>query len=258
LAIGFAFLFLSILVALSIPFLSRWAERSASHGRRQRLGPEKEREAGNPAPRRKRGCSLKDLFEIEDIRQGVIVLTNNRYRAVLAVGSTDFSLLSEAEQTGVEDALMGMMAALSRPVQFMVTTEAVDTTRSVADIVNHLTQGEANEKLAEYGNHMAAYLNTMMLERSATARKNYIILTAHTQGGLQQAKNELVQQANAVYGVGLAKINISVRMLDSEELIDLLYQELNRGSLAKPSAMVAAGAMDLYKRGRNLEAAISS
>ncbi len=78
---------------------------------------------------------LRTLWEAEDVRQGVLVLSGGRYRMICRVSAVDFWLLSEEEQNAVEDAAAALMR-LTFPVQILVTPQAVDVRTAVDELKN--------------------------------------------------------------------------------------------------------------------------
>jgi hypothetical protein len=240
--IGITFVVLAVVAAVSIPFLSRFMEQRATGGRKRRSGPDDRLKR-----KRKKKDDFKEMWDIEDIRHGVITLSGGRYRAILRLGSVDYHLMSEAEQHGIESVLMQLAMSLNQPVQFLTTTEMVDAVRCIADIVSG--REGMPEKLQAYGSQMVEFLSMVMQDRSVQTRQSYAVVCCDTADGFEKARAELYRQASIVSG-GLSRAQIPVSILDTGEIVDLLHRLLNRWRTARPSEAAAAGGIEPYKYGK--------
>ncbi|MDI6908109.1 MAG: hypothetical protein QMC81_11575 [Thermoanaerobacterales bacterium] len=205
-----------------------------------------ERTAAAPRDRKnkakKKQQDLKDLWDVETIREGIVCLTGGRYRAVLRLTAADFWLLSPEEQDAIEDAAAAALRSLMYPVQVYVTAQSVD----LRGAVEELRQANLPPALAELARQRADYLEAMAQERSAGARQAYLVLPYDAPGvGWEAVRGEILHRVAALAGA-LSPARVRVEMLTSEAAADLLHHALNRFSAWRPSEAVAAGAMSLY------------
>lgn len=187
--------------------------------------------------------SVKDIWEVEDVRRGVLVLSGGRYRLVCRVSSADFWLLSDAEQNEVEDAAAAALLQLTFPVQFLVTSQAVDTRAAVEELREKA--GDLPGALQELAFARAEYLAAMTQEKAASARQAYLVIPYDTVKGFEHAYGEL-QARLANLADALAGAKVRVEPLSSEAVVDLLSHLLNRGRIWRPSEAVKRGVMSLY------------
>lgn len=191
--------------------------------------------------RREKKLTLKDLWEVEDVRQGVVVLTGGRYRMVCRVSTADFWLLSDEEQNEVEDYAASALMQLTFPVQVLTTSQAVD----VRSIVEELRNADLPPALKDLAAQRADFLEAMSQERGANARQAYLVVPFDTPHGFEFARGEL-QARVALLADALAAARVRVEVLSSDAVVDLLSHLLNRGRPWRPSEAVGAGAMTLY------------
>lgn len=191
-------------------------------------------------------AGLKDFWEVEDVRRGVLVLSGGRYRAVCRLSAADFWLLSDEEQNAVEDALRAALMQLTFPVQFLVTAEAVDT-RSAAEELREAAARLAGT-LADIARARAEWLAALMRERAATARQAYLVVPYDTQKGFEHAAGELWARVSNLADA-LAGAKMRLEPLSSEALVDLLSHLLNRGRAWRPSTALEEGVLSLYHVG---------
>ncbi|MGQ9533432.1 MAG: hypothetical protein ACUVTQ_11635 [Desulfotomaculales bacterium] len=197
-----------------------------------------------PLPRRAekgKAVSLKGLWEIEDVRQGVLVLPGGRYRVVCRISAADFWLLSEEEQNAVEDAAAAALMQLTFPVQVLVTSQAVDVKAAVGE----LRSAALPPALKDLAEQRAAFLEAMAQERGAVARQAYLVVPYDTVKGFEHARGELAARV-ALLADALAAAKVRVEVLSSDAVVDLLAHLLNRGRPWRPSEAVEAGVMALY------------
>lgn len=193
-------------------------------------------------PDKKKQRDLKDLWNVETIREGIVCLTGGRYRAVLRLTAADFWLLSPEEQDAIEDAAAAALRSLMHPVQVYVTAQPVD----LRGAVEELRGASLPPALAELARQRADYLEAMAQERSAGARQAYLIVPYDAFNVEWEAvRGELLHRVAAVTAA-LSLAHLKAEMLTSEAVADLLHHALNRFSSWRPSEAVAAGAMSLY------------
>jgi len=187
--------------------------------------------------------SVKDMWEVEDVRRGVLILSGNRYRLVCRMSAADFWLLSDAEQNDIEDAAAAALMQITFPVQVLVTSQAVDTRATVENL------RQAAERLPgalrEAAQARADYLEAFTQEKTASARQAYLVIPYDTVKGFEHAYREL--QARMVnLADALAGAKVRLEPLSSEAVMDLLSHLLSRGRSWMPSEAVEAGVMSLY------------
>jgi len=194
-------------------------------------------------PKKKQGTNVKDLWEIEDVRKGVLVLSGDRYRLICRMSAADFWLLSETEQNDVEDAAAAALMQLSFPVQVLTTSQAVDTKAAVNDLRQRAPG--LSGALREMALARAEYLDALTKEKATSARQAYIVIPYDTVKGFNQAFGELHARLSLLADA-LSGAKVHTETLSSEAVVDLLAHMMNRGSAWRPSEAVEAGAMSLY------------
>ncbi|MBO8128956.1 MAG: hypothetical protein H0Z39_07125 [Peptococcaceae bacterium] len=227
----------------SIPYLSRLVEKRSAR-RWSRSSPQKQKEDKEKKQRRD---GLQWLWEIEDVRNGVLQLTNNRYRAILRITPINVALMSEEEQTATEDALMACAMGISFPVQFVSATNTVDTRHAVSGIAARATRDPSPIRQA-YAEQLCQYLDAIQDTKGVLSREIYVVVTSD-QRDPGKAAQELDHRC-AVLANSLGRANVVVERLSSEAIVDLLHHQLNRGKRVRPSEVVAAGGLDLCLTGK--------
>lgn len=196
---------------------------------------------------KRKAITLKDIFEVQDIQKGIIILPNNNYCAICRLSSPDFYLLGEAEQDHIEDAAAGVLMQLNYPVQFLVTAESLDTRSSVQEIRNNIQS--LSPLLQELALARAEYLEILMRDRAVSARQAYIILPFTTIKGFNQAYAELQTRIASITSI-FAGAKVKVEVLKDTAIIDLLSHLLNRNRAFRPSEALMEGITAPFHIGR--------
>ncbi|MCS5696922.1 hypothetical protein NZJ93_12620 [Desulfofundulus thermocisternus] len=249
--IGVLFIVAAVVVAFLTPKIALWVESFSAAGglfasRRRKATPVEEK---NTAPKKKK-LNLKTLWGIKDIKNGVIIMDDDSYRMILRINPIDFMLVSVPEQTNIESSLMALAMSLSFPVQVFTTSEMVDAREVITNIYKHAPS--LPEPLRDYSMELAAYIDALTANRSVNIRRSYLIISLDKDPkGFKHAYQELLRRSMIVAN-GFSRAKIVVDILDSNAVIDLLYNVFNGRSMFRPSEAVDAGALELYKGGMQL------
>jgi hypothetical protein len=239
---------LAVLVGLSLPFWPRLAARLQQRRRRPAR-----RSAAASVSSAKDAPSVKEVWGIEDVREGIVRLKDGRRCLVLRLTPVNFDLMSDAEQHRVETALLQACVGLDFPVQFLATTEAVETRDAVAALAR--SPGPAESPLRqEYARQLAFHLESLAQSRAVLVRQAYAAVWTW-QEDEEKALRELHRRADSLAG-GLSRAGVSARVLDSAAVLDVLCRVLNRGRKYAPSETVEAGALEMWVRGAALTAGL--
>ncbi|SHF43713.1 F pilus assembly protein Type-IV secretion system [Caldanaerobius fijiensis DSM 17918] len=190
--------------------------------------------------------TLKNIWDIEDIRDGLIYLKNGMYAAVVQLGSIDIRLLSESEQEMIENILIRTALSFTDSVQFIAVTEKADAESVINAIYDNISSDDTVLNVKSFGAEMIEHLRALSRDRSVYTRRNYVVLGYY--GPFEKVHEELSRRC-AILINEMNSARISARRLDSEELLDFVYRFLNRNSNAKPSEMVQKGGLELYVTG---------
>lgn len=241
--IGTIFLVMAVILAALIPFLNKFAERKA---KTKRYGNE-ENESGEQTIQVKTD-SLQDLWEIKDIKNGIITMADGSLRTILSLGSLDYRLLSHAEQNAVETALMSCALIYNFPVQFVVVTENADM-RGFISQINVGDNWPDEAKL--YARNLASYLEDLTKSRTVPVRRSYLVISCRVETSIDNAYKEIMRRSQVVIN-NLARAHVVARVLESESVVNLLHNILNGSKLSKPSQLVRNGALDMIITGRGI------
>ena len=165
---------------------------------------------------------LKDILGLK-IDNSMINI-ENRYSCILRIGSIDYNMMSENEQETIENVLMQTALSFDGFIQFLTTTENIDTNEIIADIKKTRA---VNIQIRNCKENLINFLNNMMQNMDTSINRNYIILSYD--GLYEDAIKELNRRITNLK-TSLSRIKIQCELLNDEDIYNLLYKELNKNS----------------------------
>ncbi|ERM92486.1 hypothetical protein O163_04795 [Caldanaerobacter subterraneus subsp. yonseiensis KB-1] len=190
------------------------------------------------------------FLNIEDIKDGLLILKGNRYRAFVTADPVNFSLLSEEEQEGLEAAFISLLLSLSFPLQFFTVVKPVDVSESIEEFRSRLKL--LPEGMREYEKELEEFLGYFS-KQTITTESYVVIPYDDTAGGYDRARSEIMRRVYMV-AEGLAKCGLMPRILGTDELLGLMFFVLNRDGNIKVNTLIKSGALELHKKGVRLSA----
>ncbi len=189
---------------------------------------------------------------IEEIRENLVVLRNNKLVGVLLVRGADFGLKSEAEQNAIINSYKNFLNSLEFPIQILVRSKKIDLD-SYLKRIESLQKSQTNELLRF---QTLEYLNflTRLIESANVVTKEFYVVVSYTPAPLpseglgiklielfskiaKQREEEqffeknkaTLEQRIKIVKEGLEGLGLKVVQLRTEELIELFYNIYNPG-----------------------------
>ncbi len=215
--IMFIFLFLTIAFVIGTAVYLNYKKKTIISNNKQ--NPKNDTKEKSKKRHKKQ---LTDIFDIK-IKDNIVCL-GNRYSNIIRLGNIDYNMLSDAEQSAIENVLIQTALAIDYPVQFFSTTEFIDTSK----VISLLKENKSNNfKIKEYKDYLIDYLQTLMENRTISIIRNYAIISYD--GLYKNAIEELNRKSIAFTG-NLLRAKIMCEILNEDEIYNLIYRELNKNS----------------------------
>lgn len=211
--------------------------------------------------------STQQTVPIAEIRDGIVILKDGSFRAVVEAEAINFDLMNVEEQEAVEYAYQGFINSLYFPIQIHIQSRRIDGETYFKKLEKSLDR-QKNMLLAvlteDYLNFMVDLIDNADImnknfyviipfynvefskEAAANAGKNLLNRLWHfkkkvapliiDEKTLDQAKKELRYRVQTV-SEGLRSCNVQNRLLNTQELISLYYEFYNPGvNVNQPTA----------------------
>lgn len=201
--------------------------------------------------------STQNTLQIAEIRDGIVIMNDGSFRAVVMVKSINFDLMSPEEQESVEYAYQGFLNSLYFDVQIFIRSQKVDLQPYIEKLDKIRTEHD-NMLLAMLMEDYINYIDQLAMQTNIMDKKFYIVIpyfpgekpiiaTSQNKNffsglvelfsskenhvvvnddDLEKTKIELRNRVQAVLG-GLQPCGIQGLPLDTQELIELYYDTYN-------------------------------
>ena len=206
----------------------------------------------------------QQIVNIEEIRDGVLILKDGSFRVVLMASSLNFALKSADEQMAVVMQYQSFLNSLDFSVQFFVQSRKINIEPYI-DTLEDAQKKQVNELLKIQITEYVEFVRTFVRASSIVTKNFYItvpfsppfIETGENSKGIfkslletlwgkkggggqtsvspqkfEEYKNQLWQRMETVIQ-GIVRAGVRAVPLNTEELIELFYGLYNPGELEK-------------------------
>ena len=201
--------------------------------------------------------STQNTLQIAEIRDGIVIMNDGSFRAVVMVKCINFDLMSPQEQEAVEYSYQGFLNSLYFPIQIFIRSQKIDLQPYIARLDKIRTEHD-NMLLAMLMEDYISYISALAQQTNIMDKKFYVVIpffpTTDVQKALTQskdflsglkallipkeqhvtinevdlnkAKDELRNRVQSVLS-GLMQCGVQGLPLDTQELIELYYDTYN-------------------------------
>jgi len=199
--------------------------------------------------------NTKQFVQIQEIRNGVVILKNGGLRAVLLTSSMNFILKSSSEQQGIVNAFKDFLDSIEWPVQIMINSRQINLDNYIADL-DERAQKQENELMRLQISEYSDFIKSLISISNIIAKNFYVVVTYSPlnfkKGGvfkglsssiktnsysdtiLEEYKNQLWQRVKHIQA-GLRRLTLRAEPLNTKELLELYYNFYNPTPKTKKS-----------------------
>lgn len=167
--------------------------------------------------------SSRNQIAIKGVRDGILMLPNNEYRAILQVSSLNFELRSEEEQDAIMDTYESFLNSVGSSLQILIRTREIDMDKYLEDLKIRL-EDEPEQIYRDQLKNYDEFIRTLIQSNKILTRHFYIVIPYHASN---KADFELVyEQLNLkldIVAKGMMRIGMHTKELSSLETLDLFY-----------------------------------
>ncbi len=203
--------------------------------------------------------STQNTLQIAEIRDGLVIMDDGSFRAVIMAKAINFDLMSPQEREAVEFSYQGFLNSLNFPIQIFIRSEKVDL-RPYLQRLNKVRASQDNMLLALLMEDYIGFLSVILQQANIMDKQFYVVIkypdadtnvrsaikqstgfftgllglfskdgTPHVVidgKRLEDAKTQLSNRVQAVIQ-GLGQAGIQSIPLGTQELIELYYNAYN-------------------------------
>jgi hypothetical protein len=220
------------------------------------LGAQKNLPRNNKKPNSGNQNSTQNSLQIAEIRDGIVIMNDGSYRAVIRTKAINFDLMSNTEREGVEYSYQGFLNSLYFPIQIFVRSQKVDI-KPYIDRLDKIRSEHDNMLLSLLMEDYIDFMSNIASQTNIMDKKFYVVVPYYNElssqklkaagksffgnifgkdnsqktitvneAELEKAKIELRNRIQASLS-GLAQCGVSGTPLDTQELIELYYSSYN-------------------------------
>ena len=197
--------------------------------------------------------ATQQFLEINQIREGVVVLKDKSLRSVIMVSSLNFALKSEEEQTAIIYQFHNFLNSLDFPLEITIQSRQLNIT-GYLDKLKELEEKQQNELLKVQTAEYRKFISTLIGGGEILSKNFFVVVpftlveipeiggkktpkkkqtkkemsTALTEEKFKRAKIQLQQRMEFVI-LGLRACGLKCAPLSTAELIELFWTVYNPG-----------------------------
>ena len=180
--------------------------------------------------------TTQQFLEIEEIKQGLVILRNKSLRGVLMVSSINFTLKSEEEQNAIIHQFQGFLNSLDFSIQLLVQSRRLNMT-GYSDKLKELEEKQESELLRIQTAEYKKFISDLLAQGIIMTKNFFVIVPFNlieipgikkgiiptlTDEQFQRAKSQLWQRLEFV-ALGLRGCGLQCVPLNTAELIELFW-----------------------------------
>lgn len=171
-------------------------------------------------------ASLRQQVNIKGVKDGVLMLPRNQYRAVFEVSSVNFELKSEDEQDALIDTYESFLNSLPCPMQILVRIRELDMSKYIADLQTRLADEKEDIYKSQIENY-SDFVQHLVADNKILSRRFYVVLPFTAKDAdFVTAKEQLTINGDIV-SKGFMRLGIRTRQLESLEILHLFQTFYN-------------------------------
>ena len=192
--------------------------------------------------------ATQQFLEVQDIREGVLLLKNNSIRGILMISSINFALKSEEEQTAIIYAFQSFLNSLDFFCQIVIQSRNINITPYL-DSLKDLEERQTNELLRKQTASYREFIKNMVVGDTVMTKNFFVVVPYNlmeifgvkkaasqfnflqgqkqqnkkmTDDEFQRCKSQLWQRMEYL-AMGLRRCGLEAMPLTTPEIIELFW-----------------------------------
>lgn len=172
--------------------------------------------------------SSRRQIRIKEVKDNILILPGNKYRAVLETSAINFELKSEDEQDALIDNFQNFLNSLPCSLQFLIRIREVDIDKYLEEFAKK--QEKESEKVYKLQiTNYCDFIQGLVSGNKILSRRFYVVVPYEPKDGKNDfslVKEQLLLNLDIVVK-GLEKMGMKTKVLDSLEILELFYTFYN-------------------------------
>ncbi len=167
--------------------------------------------------------SARAQVDIKEVKNGVLVLSGNRYRIILKTSSLNFELQSEEEQDVIVDTFQSFLNSLNSPIQILIKVRELDIDRYIEEF-RQKRQHEQKKIFKDQLENYCSFIKKLVSGNKILSRRFYLVIPFDSKSKIDfSVAFEQLKLEQEIISKGLEKLGMTSKPLTTLEVLDLFY-----------------------------------
>lgn len=167
--------------------------------------------------------SARAQVDIKEVKNGVLVLSGNRYRMILKTSSLNFELQSEEEQDVIVDTFQSFLNSLNSPIQILIKVRELDIDRYIEEF-RQKRQDEQKKIFKDQLENYCSFIKKLVSGNKILSRRFYLVIPFDSKSKIDfSVAFEQLKLEQEIISKGLEKLGMTSKPLTTLEVLDLFY-----------------------------------
>ncbi len=162
-------------------------------------------------PTPKNNNSTQSTLQLSEVRDGMVIMVDGSFRAVVACKSINFDLMSDREREGVEYSYQNFLNSLHFPIQILVRSQRVDIGPYIEKLINQ-RRSQDNMLLGVLMDDYINFIDALADEANIMEKSFFITIPYFPSGDVQN----LVAQGKGFFGKLFAQPKNTITHIDAQ------------------------------------------
>lgn len=164
----------------------------------------------NVSDAKKAAPSTQNTLLISELRDGMVIMSDGSFRAVVACKSINFDLMSSREREGVEFSYQNFLNALYFPVQVFIRSQRVDIGPYIEKL-DTIRRSQDNMLLNVLMDDYINFIDILSQEANIMDKSFFVVVPYYSAGDL----NNVIEQSKGFFGKLFPKNQHTVTRIDT-------------------------------------------
>jgi type IV secretory pathway VirB4 component len=200
----------------------------------------------------------QEFIPFKEVRDGIVIMKDNSFRAVLMTSSLNIALKSQEEQEAIIGQFQNFLNSLEFSIQIYIQSRRLDIRPYIA-FLEEKERDQVNELMKIQTREYIDFIKNFTESTNIMSKSFFVVvpyatnISSSVQGkwgfsagsssskektkewldNFEESKTQLEQRV-AIVEQGLSRFSIRVAQLGTEEVVELFYKIFNPGELDKP------------------------
>lgn len=176
--------------------------------------------------------SSRRQINIKEVKDGILILPRNKFRAVIETSAINFELKSEDEQDALIDNFQNFLNSLPCSLQILIRVREVDIDKYLEGFAKK-QEAESEQVYKDQIGNYSEFIQNIVSGNKILSRKFYVVVPYEPLDHKNDFNliKEQIQLNLDIISKGLEKMGMKARVLDSLEILELFWSFYNTNQI---------------------------